>query len=649
MQRSSETKPPQPKSPKISIYIGSNGAMMLAIYFFSIIFFMTFYSQISQLYSSVLIAILSSFGIKASITSQATVYTIPLFSGYTEYYIRISNIVSSTFPILMMQKMQFVLVMASLALGLKITPKKKLNYLLVVPFYWGFVMAQDVIFFGIISWLQVQPDRLIYGSLLLLTSSYAGSVIMLYAIFHTADLPKPVKIKPKILRDSTPYYYVAFITIILSVLFIYYILFPFLQNIQYNLSISIVVLLIFSVFRMILYAVGFIFASLDKPLRSYSYAPLVSVLIPAYNEEKIIVGTIQAADLAAEFYRGKVELIVIDDRSTDSTPLLAYETIKNCKHLVGKIITGEGRGKSAAMNLALEHANGELTLNIDADMLLTKDTLHELVPYFVDPEVGGVGCHVDQKDEHGILRKMFALDIMQLFGLVKFSQQGYDSLMVIIGGLNVYRREILQEIGGWGPIKTGDDGDMTLRVARYGYKVLQYNKKSLGYSEIFSDFQRWFIQITRWYLGFFYMHSRNRTAITERQGLRGTFYMPFVYVRTFTRVTTLLYTEIVLIMSVTTLFSGASINPSFFLAIVITSVPALGAYFFFIKYYHKAKIIPYIVFLPVYHYLQMLCIFRALVIAMGDENWETRATVERRVVTNNIDTLSKTLDNLNNT
>ncbi len=615
----------------LNIFLGKNGARIIMIFPLLIIFFMMIFDSLGLFYSNFLAGLLQKEGIAAAVSYQQVDQQFWLLSSFKEYYVTINTTVTNVFPILMIQKIQFVVIMLSIALGVHIEPKKKLRYLSVIPLYWTYVMFQDLIACQILSIINFQVNMLGFGAILLVFSAYVGSIILLYTIFSTANLPAPVQIVPKIKRSSRKYYYVLGLSIITTAVSFFYVLVPLFNGLDYTISVTILSLILFNMFRMISYLIGYCFSTFDKPIRSRDHTPLVSVLIPAYNEEESIGRNIEAVDISASYYKGKVEVIVVDDLCTDKTREIVEEKLRNCKHLTGRIITGEGRGKSAAMNLALKEAKGELTLNLDADMITTKDTIRELVPYFIDPQVGGVGCHVEQRNEEGILRKMFSIDILYIFGLVKPGQQGFDSVMVIIGGASMYRRQVLVEIGGWGPVRTGDDGDMTLRVARYGYKIIQYKQRTVAHSQIFADLPHWFIQRTRWYMGFFYTHARNRIAIPDRQaGLRSTFQMPLVYAGSFTRFTTMLYTELIFYMAIASyLISGISSLHLVTIMLVVMN-PMLIVLAALTIYYKKLKIFPYFIFWPAYSYLQMLSSFRALAIVIGNEKWETKAMAERR-------------------
>ena len=612
---------------KISVFIGINGSRVILIYPLLAILFITFFNDLGAQYSSIIETILNQMGISAEVTERKISDELFLLSDYTEYVINIPGSVPINYPLLLFQKIQFVIVMLSISLGLHLSFFKKSRYLMVVVGYWTFITLQDVVIGMILYMANTTVDTLMIGSIMLITSSYVGSILLVFTIFNVADLPKAVAVKPKLKRSHLRYYYVLMFAA-LATIGIFYIVSPILELIDYNIAVAVLVFSMFNMFRFVAYVMGYLFTIIDKPMRDYSYTPLVTVMIPARNEEMVIAKNIQGVNKSAGKYKGEVELIVINDKSTDNTKKIAEDTIKESKNLTGRVVTGPGKGKSGAMNFGLSQAKGELIMNLDSDTVITEDAISEVVPYFIDPVVGGVGCHVEQKNENGLLRKMFAIVLIFIFGMVKPGQQGIDSIMVIIGGASMYQTKVLREIGGWGPIKSGDDGDMTLRVGRYGYKIIQYRKKTLAKSEIFADMNQWFIQRARWYIAFFYTHARNRGAMTSRQGgLRATYQMPLVYAGSFARFTTLLFTEISILMGVASLIHGGFANLELGVAIGLVVNPMVITIIVLAIYYKRIKIIPYFILWPAYSLINGLCTFRALMVVMGDEGWESRASV----------------------
>ena len=111
--------------------------------------------------------------------------------------------------------------------------------------------------------------------------------------------------------------------------------------------------------------------------------PPIDVIIPAYNEAAVIVDTLKSIDAAAAHYGGPVRIIMTNDGSTDQTRALAESTIDAFVAATGRVIEGQHKGKSAALNLALAETTSDIVVRIDADTLIgggVPDSPPEVVP-----------------------------------------------------------------------------------------------------------------------------------------------------------------------------------------------------------------------------------------------------------------------------
>src|SRR5205807_1759738 len=126
-----------------------------------------------------------------------------------------------------------------------------------------------------------------------------------------------------------------------------------------------------------------------KPAEVASYKPKVAVLIPAYNEEKVIERTVRAA-LNSNY--PNLRVIVIDDGSKDRTLEVARNAFK-AEAASGKVLILGKRnsGKAEALNYGIEHiGDAELFVGIDADTIIAGDAISRLVPHFINPKVGAI-------------------------------------------------------------------------------------------------------------------------------------------------------------------------------------------------------------------------------------------------------------------
>lgn len=195
------------------------------------------------------------------------------------------------------------------------------------------------------------------------------------------------------------------------------------------------------------------------------YTPSVSVLVPAYNEEKTIATSLQSV-LASDY--PDFEVIVINDGSTDRTEDELQALLGDPRlHYIKK----ENGGKASALNLGLAQARGEIVLFTDADSLFEPQTIRNGVTYFVDPSIGAVSGNDTVLAPQGPLQKMLVITSHIGTGFVRRALSLIGVLQIISGNLGLVRTETLRRIGGFCPI-WGEDLEVTLRLKRHGVRVV---------------------------------------------------------------------------------------------------------------------------------------------------------------------------------
>ena len=142
------------------------------------------------------------------------------------------------------------------------------------------------------------------------------------------------------------------------------------------------------------------------------YEPTVSILIPTHNEAKVI-GKLLERMIQLSYSKNKLELIMIDDASSDDTRKIAEEYAKSNKFI--KILHRDckvgGKGKAAALNAGLKESKGEIVICFDADYLPCADIVTRLVEKFIDPKVGAVqGRPVVLNEPQNIVTRLIALE-----------------------------------------------------------------------------------------------------------------------------------------------------------------------------------------------------------------------------------------------
>jgi cellulose synthase/poly-beta-1,6-N-acetylglucosamine synthase-like glycosyltransferase len=229
--------------------------------------------------------------------------------------------------------------------------------------------------------------------------------------------------------------------------------------------------------------------------------PLVTVLIPAHNEEAVII---RCLDSVCESSYKKLQIIVIDDASIDSTRRLVRAYIE--KHpkidltLRWKLKNG---GKAAALNHALRRdVRGELAMTLDADSILASDAVTNAVAYFDEPSVVGVAANVR------IIEELTILGFLQRFEhMVGYRSKKAHSLLnceFIVGGVaSTYRMDVLRKVGFYDESTMTEDIGLSMKVVALGNRThrLIYASDVVAMTEGVSEFKALLKQRFRWKYG----------------------------------------------------------------------------------------------------------------------------------------------------
>lgn len=206
-----------------------------------------------------------------------------------------------------------------------------------------------------------------------------------------------------------------------------------------------------------------------------SELPFISVLIPMHNEEKVLHYALEAL-LECDYDKDKMEIIPINDNSTDSTPQLLDEYHKKYPIIRPLHRCSDVRGKPAALNDAMNIARGEIIIIFDADYRPSKKMLQRLAIAFDNPEIGAVmGRVIPYNANTNLLTKL--LSIERSGGYQVDQQARYNlRLMPQYGGtVGGFRKEIVQATGGFNIHVLAEDTELTYRLFTKGYKVIYAN------------------------------------------------------------------------------------------------------------------------------------------------------------------------------
>lgn len=252
-----------------------------------------------------------------------------------------------------------------------------------------------------------------------------------------------------------------------------------------------------------------------KGLPEINSFPLVSVIIPAYNEEKVIQNSIRSV---SEINYPNLEILVVDDGSTDNTFVNAKE-IEDELHV--RVLLKENGGKSSALNLGIEEALGEYVLCVDADSKLDRDVLLKSLPYFQENEkLAAVAGNVRVGNVKNLLGLFQKLEYIIGLNFHKMAQSALNAVTIIPGPIGVFKKEAIQKVGGYDRAMFAEDCDLTLQLLMYGYDV-KYASDVIAVTEVPLKFNDLIKQRYRWSRGTAQAIIKNiKTALKKKGGVR---------------------------------------------------------------------------------------------------------------------------------
>ncbi|WP_457559871.1 glycosyltransferase [Caminibacter sp.] len=249
-------------------------------------------------------------------------------------------------------------------------------------------------------------------------------------------------------------------------------------------------LLYFSVIKLI-------FKSADDEFENIKVSYKVSIIVPAYNEEKVL--PISLPSLIDQSYEN-IEIIVVDDGSKDNTYKIAkkFEFQSSKKSL--KVLRKSNSGKANAINFGIEHSNGEIIMVVDADSKLEKNAVELMVRYFINPEIAAVAGSVYVSNRNNLITKLQALEYIEGLNMVRNGQAFLKLVNIIPGPIGMFRKNALYEVGLYDDDTFAEDCDVTLKLIANGYKI-DFESDAVAYTEAPESFIDLIKQRYRWTRG----------------------------------------------------------------------------------------------------------------------------------------------------
>jgi cellulose synthase/poly-beta-1,6-N-acetylglucosamine synthase-like glycosyltransferase/peptidoglycan/xylan/chitin deacetylase (PgdA/CDA1 family) len=233
----------------------------------------------------------------------------------------------------------------------------------------------------------------------------------------------------------------------------------------------------------------------------------VSVIVPAYNEKEGIAQTVMS--LVASDYPD-IEVIVVDDGSTDETAAIAHEL--SLPSVL--VVSVPNSGKANALNHGLTLVRNDLVVMLDGDTVFEPQTLRRLVQPFADPRVGAVAGNVKVANRRRMVARWQHIEYVIGFNIDRRMYDVLQCMPTVPGACGAYRRSALVAVGGMSDDTLAEDTDLTMALCRAGWHVV-YEETAHGWTEAPTSIGQLWRQRYRWSYGTMQAMWKHRRAVIE--------------------------------------------------------------------------------------------------------------------------------------
>jgi cellulose synthase/poly-beta-1,6-N-acetylglucosamine synthase-like glycosyltransferase/peptidoglycan/xylan/chitin deacetylase (PgdA/CDA1 family)/spore germination protein YaaH len=268
-------------------------------------------------------------------------------------------------------------------------------------------------------------------------------------------------------------------------------------------------------------------AAARKPAPSEAlFAPAVSVIVPAYREEAVIVQTVHS--LLRQEYAGPLEVIVVDDGSPDDTYHVARNTFAADPRVL--VLTKPNGGKASALNVGIERAHGSIIVGLDADTVFAPDAIARLVQPLRDEQVGAVAGNAKVGNRLNLVTRWQAVEYITSQNLDRRAFADLNAITVVPGAIGAWRASAVREAGGFSDDTLAEDQDLTIALRRRGWRIA-YADDAVAYTEAPDTLRTLARQRFRWAFGTLQCAWKHRdTFLRPSYGTLGMIAMPNTWI-----------------------------------------------------------------------------------------------------------------------
>ena len=256
-----------------------------------------------------------------------------------------------------------------------------------------------------------------------------------------------------------------------------------------------------------------------------AYRPSVTVVVPAYNEERVVCRTV--ISLLAQKYT-PLEIVVVDDGSTDGTFAALTAVFRN--HPQVRLFRKPNGGKASALNWGVDRATGEIIVALDADTVFPAGTIAALVARLADPHVGAVAGNAKVGNRINLITRWQAIEYVTSQNIDRRAFALLNCVTVVPGAVGAWRRHLILQAGGFSGSTLAEDQDLTLILLRRGWRVA-YADDAIAFTEAPDTLRTLARQRFRWSFGTLQCAWKHREAMFHpRYGALGMVGLPNIWI-----------------------------------------------------------------------------------------------------------------------
>ncbi len=290
-----------------------------------------------------------------------------------------------------------------------------------------------------------------------------------------------------------------------------------------------------SLYLLIFWMLVLIEKGVKYKVRKLKTFPTISICIPAYNEGKNIKETIKSV-VGLDYPKEKIEIFVVNDGSKDNTQKEAEKAIKQYSDRNIILLNQKNKGKGAAMNSALKIATGEYFVCLDADSIVDKKALKIMLPHFYHKNIVSVLPVLKVQHKSNLIRKIQYCEYLVNF-FYKRIMSRLNCVHVTPGPFAIYRREIIQKIGGFDENNLVEDLEMAFRLQKANFEIVQLLNPNI-LTKAPKNYLQFYRQRNRWYKGsLLNVFKYRKLVFNKAYGDFGMLQLPMIFISAFTSIT----------------------------------------------------------------------------------------------------------------